>query len=284
MTTNQATGPEAPDREAPHPAGERQPETEAAIPRYSVGGLAINELTFEEALRLFLAAPARGDRVRVHFCTAHTVVEASADPAFHRALVTGGLRVPDGMPLVWVGRLRGRRVTRVYGPDVMVALLDRARAVAGRHYLYGGGPGTAERLAERMGERFPGLDIVGSEAPPFRPLTADERAAAVDRINASGADYVWVGLGTPKQDAWLIENRGRLQASALFAVGAAFDFLSGEKRQAPRFMMRIGTEWLFRLLTEPRRLRRRYTVTNARFVWLVAKDLLRTRRLRPRSA
>jgi N-acetylglucosaminyldiphosphoundecaprenol N-acetyl-beta-D-mannosaminyltransferase len=254
--------------------------TGARISRFPVGGLGISELTFDEALALFLEAPARGDRLRAHFCTAHTVVEAHDTLNLRRALGAAELTVADGMALVWMGRLRGRHVGRVCGPDLMLALLDRSRQQGGRHYFYGGAPGIAERIAERMRERFPGLQIVGTEAPPFRPLTPQEQREAAERINASGADYVWVGLGTPKQDYWLAENRERLQASVLFAVGAAFDFLSGGKPRAPLLMQRMGTEWLFRLVTEPRRLGRRYTVTNARFLWLVGAEILR----RPRRA
>ena len=257
--------------------------TDAHIPRFSVGGLGISELTFDEALALFLEAPARGDRLRAHFCTAHTVVEAHDTPDLRRALGAAELTVADGMPLVWAGRLRGRHVGRVCGPDLMLALLDRSRVHGGRHYFYGGAPGVAERIADRMCERFPGLQIVGTEAPPFRVLTPEEQQEAAARINASGADYVWVGLGTPKQDYWLAENRDRLQASVLFAVGAAFDFLSGGKPRAPRLMQRTGMEWLFRLVTEPRRLGRRYTVTNARFLWLVGTEILR-RPLRARGS
>jgi N-acetylglucosaminyldiphosphoundecaprenol N-acetyl-beta-D-mannosaminyltransferase len=134
-----------------------------------------------------------------------------------------------------------------------------------------------EELARRLGGAYPGVRITGTLSPPFRALTPDEEEALVAEINAARPDYVWVGLGAPKQDLWVAAHREQLGAAALLAVGAAFDFHAGRKRRAPRWMQRTGTEWLFRLLTEPRRLVGRYTVVNARFLWLVLKDELRRR-------
>ena len=237
-------------------------------------------MTFDEAIRLFLEAPQAGARLRAHFCTANTVVEANADARLKRALNDAEIVTSDGMPIVWLLRLMGHRAERVYGPDVLLAMADRSRDLALSHYFYGGAEGIAERLAEQLLAKYPGLRVAGIEAPPFRPLSEPERRQVTDRINASGADYVWVGLGTPKQDFWLAENRAELEPAVLFAVGAAFDFLSGTKPRAPRLMQRAGTEWLFRLVTEPRRLWRRYLVGNVRFVQLVAWDAMKRRRRR----
>ena len=248
--------------------------------RVAVGGVLVSPMTFEGAIRLFLDAPDAGARLRAHFCTAYTVVESNADPRLRRALNDGEIVTSDGMPIVWLLRLMGHRAERVYGPDVLLAMADRSRDRALRHYFYGGAEGIAERLVARLSAEYPGLQVAGMEAPPFRPLSDTERRQVIDRINASGADYVWVGLGTPKQDFWLAENHAELAPAVLFAVGAAFDFLSGAKPRAPRLMQRTGTEWLFRLVTEPRRLWRRYLVGNARFVQLVAQDAIRSRRLR----
>ncbi len=242
--------------------------------RFSVGPVRVSALTFEAALAGVLDARDAGDRLDVHFCTAHTVVEASQSDQLRSALGRAEVVAPDGMPLVWVGRLQGRSVERVYGPDFMLAMFDQGRARGYRHYLYGGAPGVAERLAERMSQRFTGLEVVGIQVPPFRALSPTEDAAAVDAINAARPDCVWVGLGSPKQDLWVAEHRGRLDAAAVLAVGAAFDFHAGVKRQAPRWMQRSGTEWLFRLLSEPRRLWRRYTVINLRFLALVTRQAL----------
>ena len=235
-------------------------------------------MTFDAAIHLFLDAPASGMRLRAHFCTAHTIVEANEDEHLMRVLDQGEIVTSDGMPIVWLLRAMGYRAERVYGPDVLLAVADRSRDRSLRHYFYGGGPGIAEALAERLRSRYPGMIVAGAEMPPFRALSASERREAIGRINASGADYVWVGLGTPKQDFWLADNRADLDASVLFAVGAAFDFLSGAKRHAPRLMQRTGTEWLFRLSTEPGRLWRRYLLGNARFLTLVVRDVARRRR------
>ena len=142
-----------------------------------------------------------------------------------------------------------------------------------RHFFYGGGPGLAERLAERLGERFDGLQIVGTWSPPFRDLTAAEELAMIDRIASSKPDIVWVGLSTPKQERWMARYIGRLPAAVLIGVGAAFDMHAGVKKQAPPWMQRSGLEWLFRLATEPRRLWRRYLTNNPRFVWRLLLQL-----------
>lgn len=251
-------------------------------PRYRVVETRIAAFDLDEAVRLFLEAPASGDRLRAHFCTTHTLVEASDNRRLRDALNhEEAIAAPDGMPLVWVGRAMGRRVGRVCGPDLMPLLIDRSREQGARHFFYGGAPGVAETLAARLAERFPGLIVAGTHSPPFRPLTAAEDAAEVELINAARPDYVWVGLGSPKQDLWIADHRSSLDASVLFAVGAAFDFHSGGLRRAPVWMQRTGSEWLYRLLAEPRRLLRRYTVVNTRFVLLLARQILARRPGRP---
>lgn len=251
-------------------------------PRYRVIETKIAAFQLDDAVDLFLAAPASGDRLRAHFCTTHTLVEASGNPRLREALNhVDAVASPDGMPLVWVGRAMGRQVGRVCGPDLMPLLIDRARQQGARHFFYGGAPGVAEALAARLTERFPGMIVAGTYSPPFRPLTADEDAAEIELINAARPDYVWVGLGSPKQDLWIDDHRTRLDASVLFAVGAAFDFHSGGLRRAPIWMQRTGTEWLYRLLAEPRRLLRRYTVVNTKFVLLLARQILARRPGRP---
>jgi N-acetylglucosaminyldiphosphoundecaprenol N-acetyl-beta-D-mannosaminyltransferase len=251
--------------------------------RYDVIGVQVAALTFDEAMRLLVEAPGTR-RLGVHFCTTHTLVEASDQAWLRDGLnAADAIAAPDGMPLVWVGRAMGRRVARVCGPDAMLALMDRARANGSRHYLYGGAPGIPEQLAERLKDRLPGLNVVGTYSPPFRSMTPEEDAAEVARINEARPDYVWVGLGSPKQDRWVIEHRERLTAAVVLAVGAAFDFHSGNLRRAPGWMQRTGMEWLFRLLAEPRRLARRYTITNSRFAFLLARQVLARRGGKPRS-
>jgi N-acetylglucosaminyldiphosphoundecaprenol N-acetyl-beta-D-mannosaminyltransferase len=255
--------------------------TDPEVPTIRIGGIPIAALTYEDAVALLLDAPSTGRRLAVHFCTAHTIVEAADDAGLRAGLLDGALDVPDGVPLVWVGRARGYRIERVCGLDVLPDLADRGRARGARHFFYGGAEGVADELAEHLAGQYPGLIVVGCETPPFRPLTPDERAAMVARLNAARPDFVWVGLGTPKQDLWLADHREQLDAAALLAVGAAFDIVGGRRPRAPRWMQRAGLEWLFRLYQEPRRLARRYTVVNARFVAIALADIVRGRRIRP---
>jgi N-acetylglucosaminyldiphosphoundecaprenol N-acetyl-beta-D-mannosaminyltransferase len=196
--------------------------------------------------------------------------------AIHNA---AALVTPDGMPLVWLCHAMGfPNVERVYGPDLMLAACERSVQRGYRHYFYGGGPGVGEHLARRLCARFPGLRVAGTFSPPFRALTPDEDADIVSAINRSRADIVWVGISTPRQERWMAEHVGRVDAPVLIGVGAAFDFHAGVKRQAPRWMMRAGMEWLFRLLQEPRRLGPRYLANNPMFVALIALQLLGIRR------
>lgn len=246
-------------------------------PRYPVGPVDVSAITFGEALELALRARPDADRLSFHFCSVNGVVESAGNRELRAALGRATVAAPDGMPLVWLGRMAGYPVERVCGPDFMPALLARGRSQGSRHYFYGGADGVAELLAHKMAEQYPGLDVVGTETPPFRPLVGAENDAALGRINAARPDMVWIGVSTPKQDIWVAENRDRIDAPVVLAVGAAFDFLSGSRSRAPRWMQRSGLEWSFRLLAEPRRLWRRYTITNLRFVGLVLHETMRRR-------
>lgn len=222
---------------------------------------------------------ARGERGYVCVSNVHVVMEARRDAGLRRVVNEADLAVPDGVPLVWVGRLKGHpAVRRVYGPDLTLLLCERAAKRGHRCFFYGGAPGVAAQLADELKRRFPGLAVAGTEAPPFRPLTPAEDDEAVARINAAAPDLVFVGLGCPKQEHWMAAHRGRLQAPALLGVGAAFDFHTGRVPQAPRWMMRSGLEWLYRLAQEPRRLWHRYLVYNPLFVVQIALELLGLRR------
>jgi N-acetylglucosaminyldiphosphoundecaprenol N-acetyl-beta-D-mannosaminyltransferase len=204
----------------------------------------------------------------------HGVIEGRRDATFRRILNRAALVLPDGMPLVWFGRLRGHRgIQRVYGPGFMEAVLARTAGAAVRHFFYGGQPGVAEDLARRMSARFPGLKIAGTYCPPFRPLSQSELEMVARTINEAGPDIVWVGLSTPKQERWIAEVRERLRAKVVVSVGAAFDYHTGRLRQAPAWMQRAALEWLFRLWQEPGRLWRRYAVNNPRFLGLAVLQL-----------
>jgi N-acetylglucosaminyldiphosphoundecaprenol N-acetyl-beta-D-mannosaminyltransferase len=185
----------------------------------------------------------------------------------------GDINLPDGRPVAALAKYLGLTpsVERVGGPDLMDAVLDQGRKLGLRHYLYGSTEQTITLLRQRLLERYPGVQLVGSEAPPFRPLEASERRAMIDRIRAADPHIVWVGLGTPKQDEFVDRFRDEL-GTTLIAIGAAFDFLAGVKPRAPLFVQRVGLEWAFRLATEPRRLWRRYLLGGVSFLRGVSAD------------
>ncbi len=196
--------------------------------------------------------------------------------AQHRSsLANASMVTPDGTPISWVGRLKGRTgMRRVCGPDLMIEVCRQSVAHGWRHYFYGGADGVAGKLASTLQARFPGLVVAGYETPPFRPLTADEHAAVIERLSAAKPDIIWVGLGCPKQEAWMRDNVGRMGSAVLIGVGAAFDFHTGRVHRAPSWMRDNGLEWLHRLASEPRRLWRRYLVFAPRFVALSMAELL----------
>lgn len=260
------------DRPAPTaPAAEAAGEP----PRYNVTGVGVSALTLPRATELIVGARGRLRRGYVCLATAHGLTEARRDPELRRIYNESWLTTPDGMPLVWLGP---PGVERVYGPDLMLAVCDAGRKVGLRHYLLGGGPGTAEELHRRLAARFPGLQIVGTNTPPFRPWNDAETAALQDEIARLRPDVIWVGLGSPKQEKFMARHWRDLQAGVLIGVGAAFDFHSGRVRQAPRWMQRRGLEWFFRLCTEPRRLGPRYLKVTPLFALRALAQKTRLRR------
>jgi N-acetylglucosaminyldiphosphoundecaprenol N-acetyl-beta-D-mannosaminyltransferase len=209
-------------------------------------------------------------RQRGYVCVAavHTVMVCREDPELRAAVLGADFTVPDGQPLVWALNALGHGLPdRVYGPELMERACARAARTGQRLYLYGGrNHGALAELARMLRLRHPGIQIVGGHCPPFRPLTTAEEDAVADEINRSGADVVWVGIGVPKQEKWMARMRDRLEPPVLIGVGAAFDFHAGLVPQAPDALQRLGLEWAFRLLQEPRRLWRRYLRYNPRFV------------------
>ena len=249
------------------------------LTKIDVLGVGISAITMQDALATIENWIKSGKHEHVSVCTVHTVMECQKNRKMHKAVNTAGLATPDGMPLVWLGKLKSHNlVSRVYGPDLMLALCEISVEKGYRHFFYGGDEGVPELLDERLRSLFPGLKIVGAYSPPFRPLSAEEDRSVVDMINQADPDIIWVGLGTPKQDLWMAEHRSRLTASVLIGVGAAFDFHAGRIPQAPRWMQRVGLEWLFRLLQEPKRLWYRYLVYNPLFLMLLVLQSLRLRR------
>lgn len=201
------------------------------------------------------------------FRDVHGVMAAQKDATLRAAHEKAGMVAPDGMPLVWTSRARGHpEVGRVSGPDFMLALCDRSVALGYRHYLYGGAPGVADKLALSLSQRFPGVQIVGSYCPPFRKLTPEEDEFVIKDISETRAQLVWIGLGSPKQEHWMADHVERIPGAILFGVGAAFDFHAGIVKRAPLWMQKSGLEWLFRLLSEPRRLWRRYVIMAPKFL------------------
>ena len=203
------------------------------------------------------------------------VMETHDDPEY-RGIVNGAdLVTADGVPLVWALRLLGvAHAARVYGPQLTPVLCKRAAEAGVPIGFYGGSDDALERMIARLRSRYPSLQIAYAWSPPFRALSADEVAAAVEEINSSGARILFVGLGCPKQERWMAQHKGMVDA-VMLGVGAAFDFLAGHKPQAPRWIQNAGLEWLFRLLTEPKRLWWRYLYHNPRFLMLFAAQLAR---------
>ena len=219
-----------------------------------------------------------GERRGSHYIAVtgmHGVTEAQHDAALKEVLNSADLVVPDGMPLVWLGRWRGYALRRrVYGPELMLEFCRATASKGYRHFFYGGAPGVAGELAGRLRRQFPSLQVVGTYSPPFRPVTPEEDAQVAHMICEARPDVLWVGLSTPKQERWMSEHRDRLDAPVMVGAGAAFDLNTGRVKQAPRWMREHGLEWFWRLLAEPRRLWRRYLIGGAEFVWLVALELL----------
>lgn len=209
----------------------------------------------------------------VVFRDAHGIVRANSDRQLRAAHEAAFIVCPDGRPLYWLGRLRGAvGVRQVPGIDSVEAVCRAGLDAGWRHYFLGGGDGVAQRLAATLSDRLPGLAVAGIETPPFRDLTTDEVDAMRRRIRASGAQIVWVGLGTPKQELFMAEHAPHLPGTVAMGVGAAFDVLTGRIARAPRWLTTIGLEWLYRLIREPRRLTRRYLATLPRFIFLVLHE------------
>lgn len=244
------------------------------MPEFRVLGVPVNAVQIPQVIAwMEQCIHERGKARYVAVTGMHGVTESRQDPEFCSMLKEADLVVPDGMPLVWLGRLRGfsHLARRVYGPELMETF---CRETGGkyRHFFYGGAPGVADHLALVEQERH-GIRIAGTYCPPFRPLSEEEDRAVIARIHQASPDVVWVGLSTPKQERWMYEHRDKLSVPLMLGVGAAFDLNTGRLKQAPAWMRERGLEWLFRLMAEPKRLWRRYLVQGSRFVWHVLLEL-----------
>lgn len=249
-----------------------------ASPCVNILGVKVTTLSLADVAHevvQWATAPGDGTAPRYVCATSvHGLIEAVDHPSFRGILNRAAHVTPDGMPLVWFGQLRKQRgMSRVYGPTLMKEVCRLTTASRIRHFFYGGIAGVADTLARRLSAQYPGLRVAGTYSPPFRALTDTELRGIAAVINDSGAEVVWVGLSTPKQERWIDAIRGLLSARVLLSVGAAFDFHVGRVRQAPHWVQRVGLEWLFRLVHEPRRLWRRYAYNNPMFMWLALLQL-----------
>lgn len=248
-------------------------------PRVNVLGVGISAINPDLALEAIERAIAERRKGYICVTGVHGVMEAQKDGDLRRIFNRSLLTTPDGMPMVWAGRLAGQRqIARVYGPDLMLLVCERSCAKGYRHFLMGGKEGVAPELKRRLEERFPGLVIAGTYTPPFRPLEPAEETELVARVAEAKPDVLWVGISTPKQERFMARYADRLEATLLIGVGAAFDFHTGRLRQAPRWVQQSGFEWLFRLGCEPRRLWRRYLLNNPRFLAQSALQVVGLRR------
>jgi N-acetylglucosaminyldiphosphoundecaprenol N-acetyl-beta-D-mannosaminyltransferase len=249
----------------------------APSPSFFVGGTRIDAVDLERSVAIVAHWIAAAERHYVVLTNAHGVVEMQHDEALRQINNAAGLVLPDGMPIVWLAHWRGLAAARkVTGAPLMDAVIGHGIPLGYRHFLYGGGPGLAERLARRLEQRHPGVRVVGTFAPPFADVDETQVAADVDRIERSACDVVWVGLGCPKQERWMARFRPRLSCPVLVGVGAAFDFLAGSKPLAPAWVQQSGFEWAFRLASEPRRLWPRYSRVIPRFMAIAAREVLGT--------
>lgn len=242
----------------------------------AIVGMRVDATSYDDASERVMAWAAQGASRSVAVATVNNVMEAHDDRSFASVMDACDLVTPDGMPLVWALRALGvRGATRVYGPELTPLLLAQAARHGVPVGFYGGTDEVLEALRSRIERDLPTLEVAYAYAPPFRPLTPEEDAEVVEAIVASGCRILFVGIGCPKQERWIVEHRPAVPA-VMLGVGAAFDFYAGRKRQAPGWMQRSGLEWVFRLATEPRRLWKRYLRHNPRFVALFAAQLVQT--------
>lgn len=238
-----------------------------AVERVNVLGVGISVLNLQRAVEVIAEAIAERRKGYIAVTGVHGVTEAQDDPEFRRILNNSFLCTPDGMPMVWMGKAAGHaEMDRVYGPDLMELLCKEGVARGWKHFFYGGAPGVAEELKAKLTARFPGMQVVGTYTPPFRPLNAEEETALAAQVSATQPDLFWVGLSTPKQERFMAAYLPKLDAKIMLGVGAAFDFHAGKVKQAPRWIQRSGMEWAYRITQDPKRLWKRYARNNPLFV------------------
>ena len=240
-------------------------------------GVGVSAINMSDARSVIEEAIARKSKIYICVCPVSTIMECQSSVLARTSVNSADLVTPDGMPVVWLGRLLGNAaIRRVYGPDLMLEACAISESRGYKNYFYGSDGRVLEALQKKLKNRFPNLIIAGTYSPPFGELSEEEDARIVEMINSAGPDILWVGLGSPKQDIWMYEHKARINAPVMIGVGAAFDFVAGTKKQAPKWMQRSGFEWLFRLSIEPKRLFKRYIFGNALFLYLICAQAIRS--------
>ena len=266
---------------APDEINEGNAEIEGDKPPFRrtwILGTPVSIISMKQILRLFEEWLTNNHDRSVVLRDVHGVMLARNDIQLQKAHEKADLVAPDGMPLVWVARLAGfGEISRVCGPDLLSAVCTYGISRGWRHYFYGGAPGVAETLEEKLTTKYPGIKIIGTQCPPFRSLTLEEDEIACAAIRAARPHFVWVGLGTPKQEVWMAEHRGKCGGAVLLGIGAAFDIHAGFVSRAPIWMQSFGLEWAYRLAHEPRRLWRRYLKLAPIFLFLALWELITKR-------
>jgi len=250
--------------------------------RANVLGIGVSATDMNGALTTISSAIEAGTKGYVCATGVHGVMEAQKDPSLRSILNNSFLNLADGRPTVWVGRLQGLRgIRQVTGPNLMLRLCELSARTGYTHFFYGGDVGVAEQLKAAMIKRFPGLNVVGTYTPPFRPLRPEEAAELGEMVARLKPDIFWVGLSTPKQERWVADYIDRLDTKLMFAVGAAFDMHTGRIQESPEWLKALGLQWVHRLCQEPRRLWKRYLSSNSRFVAKISMQFLGVRKYEP---
>lgn len=251
------------------------------IKKINILGVKISAINMETTCEIIERWIKEGRKRYVCVTGVHGITEAQRDKNLINILNSAGVNVPDGKPLSLIGRLLGyKEMERVYGPDLMLSICELSAEKGYTNYLYGGTRGVAERLKSVLVRQFPGLNIVGISCPPFRSLTVDEEEELKEVVEKLSPDIFWVGISTPRQEKWMFDHINKLNIHVMIGVGAAFDFLSGTKKQAPKWMQKSSLEWLFRLSQEPGRLWYRYLVNNPLFVLNLALQWIGLRKFK----
>jgi len=260
-------------------ADEKDAGSYAQAPRTDVLGVGVSIVNMDDAIRFSESVIRSRDKGYVCVTDVHGIIEAQSDITFREVLNGSIMTTPDGMPLVWVGRIQGhKRIRRVYGPDYLLEMCRVSVERGYRHFFFGGKPGVTKRLTLELSKRFPGLQVAGTYTPPFRPLNPCEEQELEALVAEAKPDVFWVGLGSPKQERFMAQYSGRLDVKLMVGVGAAFDIHSGNVKEAPKWLKAAGLQWLHRLIQEPRRLWRRYLNCVPNFIWMIGLQLLGVRK------